>query len=122
MELFVNDLSLHAQFPAPAAFRDALGELLRCRNCATTFNRMCYVPRSISKRIVGPNMSFRQAVTAFGDKNFTRQVTTWIDRQGPFADDVLTRNPGEYYVFGDDELNYLSSSTRIFAIVLAALG
>ena len=103
MELFVNDLSLHAQFPAPAAFRDALGELLRCRNCATTFDRMCYVPRSISKRMVGPDMSFREAVNAFGNRDFTRQVVTWIDRQGPFADDALTRNPDEYYVFGDDE-------------------
>lgn len=102
MELFINDLSLHAQFPDPTTFREALRTLFSCHQCARSFNRACYVPRSISTRMVGHTLPFRQAITAFGDINFTRQVMVWIDRQGPFADDVLIRDPNEYYTYGDE--------------------
>lgn len=103
MELFVNDLSLHAQFQAPSTFRPALQELLHCHTCARSFNRAFYVPRSISSRMVGANTTFQQAVRGMGDMNLTRLVMGWIDRQGPFVDDVLTRDEGEYYWFRDED-------------------
>lgn len=38
-----------------------------------------------------------------GDMNLTRLVMAWIDRQGPFADDALTRNPDEYYTLENND-------------------
>jgi hypothetical protein len=52
--------------------------------------------------MVGANMTFQQAVRNIGDMNLTRFVMNWIDRQGPFVDDALTRDPGEYYWFRDE--------------------
>ena len=101
MEIFVNDLSFHSQFESPQTFRAALKTILECRDCANTYKRPYYVLRSIRDRSVTSGLSFRGAVQQLGDPNITRQVMSWIDRNGPFADDHLTRDPNEYYTYGE---------------------
>jgi hypothetical protein len=102
VELFINDLSLHGQFQGVQDFRTSFEGLLRCRSCSQTFGRPCYVPRQISRRMVAPNLSFRQAITSIGNLDLTRRVMAWINQHGPFADDVLTRSANEYYAYGDE--------------------
>jgi hypothetical protein len=104
MDLFINDMSLNQQFPSVADFRLSLAEIFRCRDCAKSFNHVCYIPRIISRRMISKNMNFRQAIENIGDKNLTRLVMNWIDREGPFVEDNLIRNDNEYYTFGDDGL------------------
>jgi hypothetical protein len=101
MEFFVNELSLHGQFAGVAEFRMALKEVEDCRKSITQFDRRLYVLRSIGNRPVTHRDSFREAVRQLGDINITRIVMAWIDRHGPFVDDIFVRDPDEYYVSGE---------------------
>lgn len=103
MDVFVNDLSLHGQFESVTTFRAALGEILHCQQTCHTFDRNYYVPRTIVNRQITNALSFKQAVMATKDRELTRRVISWIDKHGPFADDVLTRDQDNYYTYGTNE-------------------
>lgn len=99
MELFINDLSLHEQFHNVIEFKQAMKRLWDCHKSTISFNKPCYVPRSISKRKVSSNHTFRQAITQLGNKEIERQLALWIDRNGPFSDDKLEIDPDEYVYY-----------------------
>jgi hypothetical protein len=101
VDLFVNDLSLHGQFGDQQAFRRSLDEVIKCRDCATNYRRTLRVPRSIIGRRVVGQADFRQVVQTAGDRNFVSLVISWIAKNGPFVEDELLRNPGEYLDLSD---------------------
>ncbi len=102
MGFFVNDLSLHGQYADHLGFRQSLEEVMRCRECATSYGRTLRVSRTILESQVYTNQSFRQAVHATGDKNFITLVMVWIDKNGPFVEDQLMGSPNEYLSLEDD--------------------
>jgi hypothetical protein len=124
MELFVNELSLHGQYEGPQDFRAALRELLECQSCVQSFARRLYVPRRIVQCDVTREYKLREAVQRIGNQGITRAVMLWLDRTGPFADDVLTRNPNEWYELDGNVITETAIgevAARIFTQEQAAL-
>ncbi|NCC30975.1 MAG: hypothetical protein EOM24_03000 [Chloroflexia bacterium] len=104
MDLFINDLSLHGQFGDHQTFRRSLDEVMQCRTCVAHYQRALRVPRSIVGRPAIGQADFRQAVKMTGDRNFVSLVISWINKNGPFVEDDLLRNPGEYLALADATL------------------
>jgi hypothetical protein len=97
MDLFVNELSLHAQFGTPVELVPAIKTILGCRHLAEQHAHQLYCPRRIGQQMVTPELTFQQAVLQSRDQDLIRIVTRWIDKHGPFADDVRIHPPGEWF-------------------------
>jgi len=96
MDFFVNELSLHGQFNDVAEFRQAIREVISCREKITSYKRRLFVSRCIADREVFKGENFRQTVSETGNKDFVRLVMIWIDKDGPFIEDNRVSDPGEY--------------------------
>jgi hypothetical protein len=125
VQVFINDLSLHEQFPDSNAFLQALSEVLHCRDCVAAYEQRCVVPRNIVHALVTPGRTFREVVQSMNDTNFKRLIFSWLDKNGPFVDDDLTRDANEYFTYGADEQVVTDTvlgevATRFFADQLVA--
>lgn len=97
MEVFVNELSLHGQFDTISAFLLSLKEMLSCRRIAENYAHPLYCSRGISHRPVALEVTFQQAVQSSHDRNLIRIVTSWLDKHGPFWDEVRTHPADEWF-------------------------
>ncbi|NJL57236.1 hypothetical protein HC928_20420 [bacterium] len=114
MELFVNELSLHGQFPTADSFVIALKELMVCRSITVRYQYPLYCSRTIIHRPVSGNTLFSQAVANRGD--ITRKVMIWIDRQGPFWDEPPEHDPSEWYEWNDEVVTETSLGEASFKL------
>jgi hypothetical protein len=97
MDFFVNELSLHGQFNDVAEFRQAIREIMSCREKITSYKRRLFVSRHIVDReVLQGGKKFRQTVPETGNRDFVRLVMIWIDKDGPFIEDNRISDPGEY--------------------------
>ncbi|WP_448544934.1 hypothetical protein [Roseiflexus sp.] len=97
MDFFVNELSLHGQFKNVSEFRQAIREVMGCRERITRYKRRIFVSRCIVDReVLQGGKTFRKTVPETGNKDFVRLVMIWIDRDGPFIEDNRISDPGEY--------------------------
>lgn len=95
MQLFVNDLSIHGQFPDIRTFKEAISRLMTMRQIAQQFGRQLYCHRNLAYAQVTKNLSMLQAIQHF-DKNEQRSVMQWLTRNGPFWEDIREHSPDEY--------------------------
>ncbi|MEA1935147.1 MAG: hypothetical protein U9N60_12130 [Thermodesulfobacteriota bacterium] len=95
MLLFVNDLSIHGQFPDIQTFKEAISRVMTMREIARQFGRQLYCHRNLAYAQVTKNLSMPQAIQRF-DKNEQRSVMQWLTRNGPFWEDIREHSPDEY--------------------------
>ena len=88
MELILNDCSIHGQFTSLGAFRDAIGHVMTIRETARRFRRDLQCHRNVANAQVTPDLNMREAAPRALDRNKLRAFMGWLDRQGPFWDDV----------------------------------
>ena len=95
MQLFVNDLSIHGQFPDIQTFKEAISRVMTMREIARQFGRQLYCHRNLAYAQVTKYLSMPQAIHRF-DKNEQRSVMQWLTRNGPFWEDKRKHSPDEY--------------------------
>ncbi len=95
MQLFVNDLSIHGQFPDIQTFKEAISRVMTMRKIALQFGRQLYCHRNLAYVQVTKNLLMPQAIQHF-DKNEQRSVMQWLTRNGPFWEDIREHSPDEY--------------------------
>ena len=95
MELLVNDLSLHGQFPDAAEFQAAIQRVMSIRASALRFGHALYCHRNLAQKQVTSSMGFQQAIQGF-NRNEQRVVMQWITQQGPFWEDAQEHNEDDY--------------------------
>lgn len=95
MDLIVNDLSLHGQFVDLSEFRDAIGRVMAIRQIAKEFGRALYCHRNVANAQVTQDLSMRLAAQRLLPDE-RRALMQWLDKHGPFWEDVRTHGPDEY--------------------------
>lgn len=104
MELLFNDLSLHGQFQSVRDFEEAIGRVMEMREAARRFGLEVHCPRidADAPRVLG-DMPMRQAVQ-YLDESAGRALMGWLDREGPFMDDIRQhRGPEDSLDLGDKD-------------------
>ena len=95
MQLFVNDLSIHGQFPDIRTFKEAISRVMTMREIARQFGRQLYCHRNLAYAQATKDLSMPQAIQRF-DKDEQRSVMQWLTRNGPFWEDIREHSPDEY--------------------------
>ena len=102
MELLLNDLSLHGQFPDLTAFRKALQLVMSLRSVASGFGHQLHSHRNILNGRVNPTMSLHEALQALS-KDEKRSILQWLTRKGPFWEDMAQHSP-DLWMACEDEI------------------
>lgn len=95
VELFVNDLSVHGQFPDVPTFQSAIGRVMAMRNTARQFGHELHCHRNIAHAQVTRNYAMQQAIQSFAREE-RHAVMQWLTQFGPFWEDVRTHSPDDY--------------------------
>ena len=104
MDLFVNDLSFHGQFPTTQAFREAFEGLMAMRAVALRHDRDLYCRRMFASAQPVPSMTMQQALNGLR-MDERRAALSWMTRGGPFWDDSdLRRHSPDDYLECNDEI------------------
>ena len=92
MDLLLNDLSLHGQFPDGTSFREAIQLVMKLRSLASIFGRQLHAHRNILNGFVNPTTSLHQALQRL-PRDEKRSIMQWLTRQGPFWEDLAQHSP-----------------------------
>ena len=104
MDLFVNDLSFHGQFPTTQAFHAAFKGLMAMRAVARCHDRDLYCRRMLAIAQPVPDMTMQQALNGLR-MDEQRAALSWMTRGGPFWDDSdLRRHSPDDYLECNDEI------------------
>lgn len=97
MELFVNELSLHEQFPDTSSFHRAFKRLMEIRSVALRFDSVLNCNRALLNAKPLSNTLIEQAMSRFS-RNERRVILRWLTREGPFWNDSNRprHDPSEY--------------------------
>ena len=101
MELLLNDLSLHGQFPDVPSFRDAVHRVMSLRQMAGNFGRELHCHRSVLNSQLNATTSLHDAVQMFS-QNEKRAILQWLTRHGPFWEDAPEHSPDHWIECGDE--------------------
>lgn len=96
MDLLVNDLSLQGQFHDVAAFRDAIGNVMRIRQIARRHMRALYCHRGLANAQATPHESIQTAVRKL-PRNEQSVLLAWLNQHGPFWDDERRHDRDDWY-------------------------
>ena len=102
MELLLNDLSLHEQFPDITTFREAIHRVMTLRQVASNWGRELHSHRNIVNSRVNPTMSLYDALQMF-PQNEKRSILQWLTRRGPFWEDIAEHSP-DHWIERQDEI------------------
>ena len=95
MDLLMNDLSCHGQFPDLTSFRGATDCLMIIRQIAHRFGHALYCHRNFLHSTVTSTINMHQAVQSL-PKDARAALLQWITRHGPFWEDVRRHSPDDY--------------------------
>lgn len=101
MELLLNDLSLHGQFPDIPAFRTAIHEVMLLRQVASSYGRELHSHRNIPNSQISATASLYDALQTF-PQNEKRSLLQWLTRLGPFWEDTAEHGPDQWMDCGDE--------------------
>ena len=102
MELLLNDLSLHEQFPDISTFREAIHRVMTLRQVASNWGRELHSHRNIVNSRVNPALSLYDALQMF-PLNEKRSILQWLNRRGPFWEDIAEHSP-DHWIECQDEI------------------
>lgn len=120
MFLFVNDLSIHGQFPDILTFKKAMNQIMTMRRKAKQFGWEIFCHRRLASVQVGHDLSMSQAMQHF-NKNERRSVVQWLNRNGPFWEDNPLHSPDEYMECKGDVVTETSIGEAAYHVVLEDL-
>ena len=86
MDLFLNELSIHQQFPDIRTFHESLGRLVAMRNCIRRLGREIYCHHAILVSFPLPGMQMQQAIARLTSRDQQRIVITWLTQAGRLWD------------------------------------
>ena len=95
MDLIANNLSVHGQFSDMASFRKSISGLIAMRQTAKRWNRDVYCDRQMTQAEAMPGVPMAKAVGNLPEAE-RRAIMTWLDRGGPFWDDVERHGENEW--------------------------
>ena len=95
MELLLNDLSLHEQFPDVITFRAAIHRVMSLRQLAGSFGRELHSHHNIVNSKITPTSSLHDALQSF-PQNEKRSILQWLTRLGPFWEDAAEHGPDQW--------------------------
>ncbi len=95
VELLLNDLSFHGQFPDIPTFRGAVERLLKIREVGKRFGRELSCHRSLLQAQVTRSEGMQQAIQKFA-RDERRVLMLWLTRQGPFWEDIRQHTRDDY--------------------------
>lgn len=95
LELLINDLSIHGQFPDIATFKEAIERVMQMRKVARKFGRELKCHRNVAYAKVTSHLSMPQAIQYF-DRDQRQALIQWLIRQGPFWEDVRQHSSDDY--------------------------
>jgi hypothetical protein len=95
MELLVNELSIHGQFPDTPSFLSALRQIMEIRGVARRFGRSVYCNRNMLHAQVTMDKGMRQVVQAL-TKDERGALLQWLTRHGPFWDETRAHGPDDW--------------------------
>ena len=101
MDLLVNDLSLHGQFPDLESFQGSIGRMMRMRELARRNGRAVYCHRSFVNGQVTKEARMPEAVKVLRLEE-RRAVMGWLSQRGPFWDDDRLHDAGDWYECAGD--------------------
>lgn len=96
MDLLVNDLSLHGQFPDLATFRESIRRIMLIREISRRHKQALYCHRGLANGQVTPGERMSAAVRSL-PLDEQRAVMAWLCQHGPFWDDDRQHDGGDWY-------------------------
>ena len=93
MDLLLNDLSIHQQFPSIAEFREAIRRIVAMRESASRLGRRLYCHRNIVNCRIDASTTVFAALQTF-TQDEKRSLLTWLTKHGPFWEDAPEHSPG----------------------------
>ena len=97
MDLLVNDLSVHEQFPDAESFSQAFGRLMRMRSTAENHGHPLQCDRAFLSTAPIPGMSLQQVIGRLKiTVNEKRYALSWLGKAGPFWSDRQHHGPDDY--------------------------
>ncbi len=101
MDLLLNDLSLHGQFPDIITFREAIYRVMSMRKLANSYDREVYSHRNILYGLAYPTASLHEALQSL-PRDEKQAILRWLTRHGPFWDEVAQHSPDLWMTSGDE--------------------
>ncbi len=101
MDLLLNDLSLHGQFPDVSDFRVAVGRIMEMRAIAQRFKREIYAHRKITGSRISTTISLFEALQEF-PRDQKRAMLSWLTKMGPFWEDAAMHSSDHWLQCGDE--------------------
>ncbi|MBN1960866.1 MAG: hypothetical protein JW841_07960, partial [Deltaproteobacteria bacterium] len=101
MELLFNELSLHGQFHDIASFKNAIKQLMQLRVCARKFGREVYCQRYGLQNLQITRTEKLQQILSLLNRDQKIAITSWMDRNGPFLEDIRQHSEDDYLSYND---------------------
>jgi len=95
MELLVNDLSIHGQFPDIESFRAAIAQLMGMRNLCRKFSLELYCNKNMAHAQVTDGLVMPQAIQRFSQPEKSA-LMQWITKKGPYWEDFREHGADDY--------------------------
>lgn len=88
MAWFLNEVSFTGQFSSKESFIDYLRSILKLRRQNPAVKDGLFCSKHLPELKVSGDFTLRDAVIAQRDRDLKIQVLEWLDKKGPFIDDI----------------------------------
>lgn len=95
MELLVNDLSIHGQFPDVASFHSAITRLMAMRHLCRKFRMELFCHQNMAHAQVTEELIMPQAIGYFSQPEKSA-LMQWLTRHGPYWEDDRQHDSDDY--------------------------
>ena len=112
VDLLFNELSVHGQFPDVTTFKVAIDRVMGIRSVIRRFGLDLYCRQNVANRQVTPDRIMLQVIGAL-DLDSWRALMGWLNRHGPFWEDIREHS-------GDEYLEYKETIVTASAVGVAA--
>lgn len=101
MDLLLNDLSVHGQFPDISSFRESIIGIMALRKVAHDFGREVYSHRNIGNGRINAMATLFDALQTLS-RDEKRALLGWLTRRGPFWEDAAEHGRDHWLECGDE--------------------
>ena len=116
MDFFLNELSLHNQFESFPQFLSSLQTIFKCKDNIERYGFRLYCERKITNRKVLKNHTFSSIIFSQQNLDLKRKVGIWLQKTGPFWDDLPRHDPDDYFEYEQEPLENASLAEVAFLI------
>lgn len=100
--LFLNEMSLEAQFGSAHAFLSNLRAVMKCQRESRKRGFPLQVRKSIVRNLATVDATFEEIVFSCGDRDFIAQIRIWLMKDGPFWDEPKEHDENQWFeCFGE---------------------